>query len=117
MVRHARRPLLTARCLLATPIRLEGGALDDADTSPTINRQSFPSGPSSGTLDDKLDAASGTCLQHIPRAHHTSNPEDDDGSGTGAAIWAVAMRPDGRGFCTCGADKFVKFWFHILFIL
>lgn len=65
-----------------------------------------------------LDAASGECLQSVPKAHQivktgksaNSDDEDDEAVGVGAAIWAAAMRPDGRGFCTGGADKMVKFW-------
>ena len=26
------------------------------------------------------------------------------------AIWSLALRPDGRGFMTASADKYVKFW-------
>ncbi len=62
-----------------------------------------------------LDAASGECLQSVDRAHSTQKAArtDEDNATThsvGAAIWAVAVRPDGRGFCTGGADKLVKFW-------
>ena len=28
----------------------------------------------------------------------------------GAAVWSLAMQPDGSGFMTGGADKVVKFW-------
>ncbi len=69
-------------------------------------------GTKDGTC-DIIDTASGMCIQSIPHAHHVSTKEnsDEDGDTKGiAAIWAVAMRPDGRGFCTGGADKFVKFW-------
>lgn len=68
-----------------------------------------------------LDASSGECLQSVDCAHHMpgsqknaahagSDSEDADGGRIGSAIWAVAVRPDGKGFCTGGADKMVKFW-------
>jgi len=85
-------------------------------------------GTKNGTC-ELLDAASGECLQSVACAHRMpgsdTNPntpgvasdsdsvaDDADSSGTkvGAAIWAVALRPDGKGFCTGGADKMVKFW-------
>jgi len=79
-------------------------------------------GTKNGTC-ELLDAASGECLQSVACAHRTpgsqkangaSDSDDDNAdsssSGVGAAIWAVAVRPDGKGFCTGGADKMVKFW-------
>jgi U3 small nucleolar RNA-associated protein 12 len=68
-------------------------------------------GTKNGTC-DIIDTASGSCIQSVARAHHTevSNNNDNNKEETGAAIWAVAMKPDGSGFCTGGADKFVKFW-------
>ncbi len=65
---------------------------------------------------DIIDTASGMCIQSIPKAHRSfenseaSQNENGESSENGAAIWTVAMRPDGRGFSTGGADKFVKFW-------
>lgn len=34
----------------------------------------------------------------------------DEDAHDGAAVWSVAVRPDGKGFMTGGADKYVKFW-------
>ena len=44
-----------------------------------------------------MDVASGELLQ------------DEEGAHTGP-VWAVAMRPDGAGFSTGGADKYVRMW-------
>ena len=89
-----------------------------------------------------LDTASGECVSSQERAHsevkkgkssklssqkNKQNQDDDDDAGYGSdenegeagnktigvPIWAVAVRPDGNGFCTGGADSMVKFWdFH-----
>ncbi len=45
-----------------------------------------------------FDFASGDCVVTVDDAHPN------------AAIWAIAVRPDGRGFVTASADKTVKFW-------
>lgn len=44
-----------------------------------------------------MDVASGELLQ------------DEEGAHAGP-VWAVAMRPDGAGFSTGGADKYVRMW-------
>eukprot|EP00981_Chlorochromonas_danica_P009071 scaffold2470_cov158-Ochromonas_danica.AAC.11 len=44
-----------------------------------------------------IDVASGESKQTISDAHE-------------AAIWSIAIRPDGAGFSTASADKMVKFW-------
>lgn len=45
-----------------------------------------------------LDTASGEIVFEDAEAHGDS------------AVWSIAVRPDGKGFMTGGADKLVKFW-------
>jgi len=45
--------------------------------------------------------------QLVDTSTGTVHPTPDAHTGT---IWAIAVRPDGTGFMTGGADKLVKFW-------
>uniref|UniRef100_A0A7S3MHG5 Guanine nucleotide-binding protein subunit beta-like protein n=1 Tax=Spumella elongata TaxID=89044 RepID=A0A7S3MHG5_9STRA len=72
-----------------------------------------------------FDTASGECVFNTTASHAqklastsksnskaTTNMLSDDissSSGDGA-LWAIAIRPDGKGFMTGGADKKVTFW-------
>ena len=55
-----------------------------------------------------LDTASGeSVFRGLPTTDKTST---EDATPTGAAVWAIAVRPDSKGFMTGGADQRVTFW-------
>jgi U3 small nucleolar RNA-associated protein 12 len=60
--------------------------------------------------------ASGDCIFHITEAEYNSLPSSstEQSSSANRALYALAMRYDGSGFVTGGADKIARFWQFIL---
>ena len=63
-----------------------------------------------------LDSASGGAVFEKLWAHGGGGDGEGAAGGrtddevSGAAVWSLAVRPDGKGFCSGGADKMVRFW-------
>jgi hypothetical protein len=53
------------------------------------------------------DTASGECVFDAPPTDPAAGVPEP---AAGAAVWALSVRPDGKGFMSGGADQRVTFW-------
>lgn len=59
---------------------------------------------------DLLETHTGPSSSAAAATDDENAEEDGGGSGHRGAVWSVDVRPDGKGLCTGGADREVKFW-------